>query len=186
MAGKRAELPRACRLGRLVKRFPNKTGDCGHHTLVHLLLAGAERLQRRLRHHEGMVAPLHDVQRGRRTHPLAHALEKVERAEGVARPLREQDRRPEFQENLVAKLRSVTGGAKRIAEADHCWDWIDEGDVTAHASAHALAGEHDRPVVPGAKRGERRSMGGDELRQRVRPRSALQGLRIVERLNQAD
>ena len=108
-------------------------------------------------------------------HPLPHALKKVERAERVARSLNEQDRRLQLHENLVAKLRSVAGAAERIAEADDGLDRIDQRDMTADASAHAFAGEHDRPVMFGAKRGERRSVRFDELGQRIRPRSGPPG-----------
>ena len=41
--------------------------------------------------------------------------------------------------------------------------------MAADAPAHAFAGEHDRPVVFGAKRGERRPMRFDELRWRNGP-----------------
>ena len=94
--------------------------------------------------------------------------------------------RLELEQNLIAKLRPVAGAAKRIAEADHGLDRIDERDMAADAPAHAFAGEHDRPAMLGAKRGERRPMRFDELGQRVRPPSALQGIRIVERLDRAD
>ena len=58
--------------------------------------------------------------------------------------------------------------------------------MAADAPAHALAGEHDRSVMLNAKLSERRTMRGDELGQRVRPAPALQRVRVVERLDQAD
>jgi hypothetical protein len=53
----------ACRLQGGVKDSPQKTGDRGQHALVDFLLARTERLQRRLRDYEGMIASLQDVQR---------------------------------------------------------------------------------------------------------------------------
>ncbi len=58
--------------------------------------------------------------------------------------------------------------------------------MAADPSAHAFAGEHDRSVMPGAKRGERCPMGFDELGQRVRPLSARERIGIVERVDRAD
>ncbi len=163
-----------------------KAGDRCQHAIVHFLLARTERFQCRLRDHEGMIASLHDIQRRGRMHPLPHVLEKVQRTEGIARSLREQDPRLQLLQNLIAQLRSVSSPAKRVAKADHGFDLIDEGDMAAHARAHAFAGEHDRSFVVGAKRGERRTMCVDKLGQRVRPPSALQSIGIIERLDRAD
>ena len=133
-----------------------------------------------------MIASLHDIQRRGRMHPLSNALEKVERTEGVARSLREQDWRLRLEQHLVAKPRSVARAAQRIAKADYGFDRVNQRDMTADASAHAFAGEHDRPFMLGAKRGKRRSMRFDQLGQRVRPLSALQGIRVIERVDRAD
>ena len=58
--------------------------------------------------------------------------------------------------------------------------------MAADAPAHAFAGEHDRPVMLGAKRGKRRSMRFDEFGQRVRPPPARQGIGIIKRLDRTD
>ena len=58
--------------------------------------------------------------------------------------------------------------------------------MAADAPAHAFAGERDRPVMLGAKRGKRRSMRFDKLGQRVRPPSARQGIRVIKRLDGTD
>ena len=114
------------------------------------------------------------------------AFKEVERAERVARSLNEHHRRAQFEQNLVAELRPVAGGAKRIAEADHGCDRLNQGDMASDAPAHAFAGQHDRPVMLFAQRRQRGSMGGDELRQRVRPFSAIDRVKVVERLDGAD
>jgi len=178
--------PRACRLRRLVKRLSQKACDRRQHAVIHFLLVRSQRLQRRLRNHERMVASLDDGERRGRVHPLPNTFEKVERAERVARSLREQDRRLQFHENLIAEPRSVASTAKWIAETDDRFDRIDEGDMAADAPAHTFAGEHDRPGMLGAKRGKRCSMRFDELGQRVRPPPALQGIRVIKRLDRTD
>src|ERR1700723_590964 len=96
-----------------VKESPQKTGDRSQHIIIHFLLARSQRLHRCLRDHEGMVASLDDGERRGRMHLLPNALKEVERAERVARSLREQDRRLELQQNLITQLRSVARGAKR-------------------------------------------------------------------------
>ena len=133
-----------------------------------------------------MIASIDDIERRGRAHALAHILEKLERTEGIARSLHEEDRDLKLEQNLIAKLRPVAGAAKRIAEANHGLDRIDERDVAADAPAHAFPGEHDRPVMSGAKRGQRLPMRFDEPLQRVRALAAFQGIRIVERRNRAD
>src|SRR5271170_8451430 len=52
--------------------------------------------------------------------------------------------------------------------------------------AHAFAGEDDSAVMAFAQRRQGRPMGGDELGQRVRAPSALDRVRIIERLDPAD
>jgi hypothetical protein len=177
---------RGCQLPRLIKRFPQKAGDRSQHAVIHFVLARSQRLQGRFRDDERVVAFLDNIERRGRMHPLANALEKIERTEGVARSLHEQDRSLQLQENLIAKPRSVARAAERIAEADYGLDRLDERDMAADAPAHAFAGERDRAGMPGAKRGERRSMRRDELGQRVRPASTLQCIRIIEGLDRAD
>ncbi len=113
-------------------------------------------------------------------------FEKVERAERIARPLNEHDWRPQREQDFVAQLRPVAGGAQRIAEADHGCDRLREGDMAADPSAHALAGERDRPVMFVAERGERRPVGRDELFKRIRPSPAFEHVRVVERLDRAE
>ena len=109
-------------------------------------------------------------QQGRvRAHAFPHVFEKVERAEGIPRPLNEQDRRPQFEEDLVAQLRPIAGAAERIAEADHGCDRLREGDVAADAPAHALAGERNGAVMLLTERRKSRAMRRNQLRQRVRP-----------------
>src|SRR3984957_20384264 len=135
---KEEDAPRTGRLRRLVKRFFQKACDRRQHAVIHFLLVRSQRLQRRLRDHEGMVASLHDGERRVRMHPLPDMLEEVERAERVARSLREKGWRLQLQQDLIAEPRSVACGAKRIAEADDRFDRIDESDMAAAAPAHAL------------------------------------------------
>src|SRR3984957_1699965 len=99
---KEEDAPRTGRLRRLVKRFFQKACDRRQHAVIHFLLVRSQRLQPRLRDHERMVPSLYNIQRRGRMHSLPNALEKVERAERVARSLREQDRRLQFHENLIA------------------------------------------------------------------------------------
>ena len=92
----------------------------------------------------------------------------------------------ELQQNLIAKLRPVASSAEGIAKADDGFDRIGQGDMAADTSAHAFTSEHDRPLMLCAKRGERRSMSRNQLRQWVRPPSARQGVRVIERLDRTD
>src|ERR1700747_180510 len=101
-----------CRL-RFGERRPKEAGDPPPDGFVYSLLGRPRRLERSLRHEQRVIAILHDVKRRWRAHTLPHALQKVERAERVARSLQEQDGRLKLQQDLVTKLRSVAGAAKR-------------------------------------------------------------------------
>src|SRR6185437_8108159 len=111
------------------------------------LLGRPRRLERSLRHEQRVIAILHDVKRRWRAHTLAHTLQKVERAERVARSLQEQDRRLKLQQDLVTKLRSVAGAAKRVAKTDQGLDRLDESEMAADAATHAFSSGHNGPAV---------------------------------------
>jgi len=63
--------------------------------------ASPRRPQRGRGHLERVVASFDPVERARGGHPGADRLQSLERAERIARPLNEEDRRPEREEHLV-------------------------------------------------------------------------------------
>jgi len=76
--------------------------DRASHALVGILLRRPPRLQRRLRHQERVVASVDDMEARGRAHALSYILEKLERTEGIARSLHEQDRRLKLEQDLVS------------------------------------------------------------------------------------
>ncbi len=127
-----------------------------------------------------MVAALDDQQGRRRGHARAHGGQLVERAERIATPLHEQDRRPQREQHLVAH-RARRARLQRIPEADDARDGLLQREVAADTPAHRFADQEQRPAwrapaprpAPrGARRSARAAVG------RLPPRAHV---RIVER-----
>src|SRR6266542_2957004 len=112
------------------------------------------------------LCSLDPVQHRRRLHPAPDVLERVERAERVARPLHEEDGRAEREEDLGPEL--AAHATQRVPEADECVDRLLEREVAADARAHGLAGQDDGAAPPRARRRERLAVCVDEDWQSVR------------------
>src|SRR6476619_2440645 len=109
-----------------------------------------------------MVAAFHQVKEVRRLHFVPDVLEKLERTEGVARPLHEKNRRAEIAEHFVTKLARVAAAAKRITEADETGHLFFEGDMTSDPSTHAFADEKDRSALRSTRFRQRFAMSRDQ------------------------
>ena len=133
------------------KRF-DKIAHGVHDRRVHVCLRATLSRQRTNWQTQRVIASFYDVQFVRRGHAFAHRDETIGRTECVAGALYEQYRCAEFQQDGVA-YRALRGH-EWIAQADECgWATIAEliRQVSANASTHTLADEHDWASVFGAQ-----------------------------------
>src|SRR5437899_12752566 len=89
-----------------------------------------------------MVAAFNDIQKVWRLHVCAYALEEIQRAKRIARALHKQDWRGQSAQHFIAQFCSVAHRAKRISKTNQPVHFFGAGDMTADASAHALADQN--------------------------------------------
>jgi hypothetical protein len=164
----------------------HKIADGFQYAIIDGVLGGTTQLELLLGNEQGMVSTFDNVEVIDRGHLVSDFAQKIQRTEGIASSLYEQNWGCQFAQYLIAKSGGITSSAKRIAKADNAGHIFLQCQMASDSSTHALSDQEGGTAMDLASLFQRVPVRRDEFRQRIGTFLSLLHIRIVETENRPE